>query len=249
MTTVTLCSLVGAPGVSTTALALAWVWPEVTDGRQVLLVDADPAGSALRDACPVHLAPEAGLISLAAESLPPDTTTLLRHAVEFDDARQRYLLPGVALPTQARSVAPIWPAVLEAARDLHVLGMDVIVDAGRWGHALAPTVLVHEADEVLLIVEPTARASLAAAITVRELTAVRAPRSAPRVALRDSGPYTATEVTEALAAPVHVLANDARAAHLVLDRPGTRPDRSALWRSVRSMATALVAGLPAEVMW
>lgn len=249
MTAVALCSLVGAPGVSTTAWLLAWVWPEETGGRQVLLIDADPAGSVLREVSPVRLAPTAGAVSLAAEPHPVDAEALLSHAVQLDASGQRYLLPGITLPPQARSVAPVWSALVEVARDLHLLGMDVVIDAGRWGHALAPSDLVTEADEALVVMEPTARASLAAASTIRELTAMRAPRPAPRAVVRDSGPYTAAEVADALDAAVLTVADDPRAARAILDRPGTRPDRSPLWRSARSLAATILANRPAEVTW
>lgn len=249
MTSVALCSLVGAPGVSTTAWLLSCVWPAESSGRRVLLVDADPAGSGLRDASPVRLAPTAGVVSLAAEPQPVDAEAVLGHAVQLDESRQRYLLPGIALPPQARSVAPIWSSLIEVARDLHVLGMDVIIDAGRWGPAMAPAGLVTEADELLVVIEPSARASLAAASTIRVLAAARAPRPSPRAVVRDSGPYSAAEVADALDTSVLTVADDPRAARAFLDRPGARPDRSPLWRSARSLAAALVAARPAEVNW
>ena len=45
MTLIGLTSAKGSPGVTTTALALGWVWPAVHPGRRVLVVDADPAGA------------------------------------------------------------------------------------------------------------------------------------------------------------------------------------------------------------
>ena len=47
MTVIALTSAKGSPGVTTTALALAWAWPQVAPGRRVLVVDADMAGGDL----------------------------------------------------------------------------------------------------------------------------------------------------------------------------------------------------------
>ena len=47
MAVFTLCSASGAPGVTTSAFALARVWHLATAGRSALLVDAAPVGSAL----------------------------------------------------------------------------------------------------------------------------------------------------------------------------------------------------------
>ena len=39
MTVIALTSAKGSPGVTTTALALAWAWPQIAPGRRVLVVD------------------------------------------------------------------------------------------------------------------------------------------------------------------------------------------------------------------
>ena len=67
MSVFAVCSAHGAPGVTTTALAMVWSWPLVQPERRILLVDADPAGSALfTGLLQTGVADTAGLVALAA---------------------------------------------------------------------------------------------------------------------------------------------------------------------------------------
>ncbi|WP_149203872.1 hypothetical protein [Actinotalea subterranea] len=250
MTCLVLCSASGAPGVTTAALALTWVWPQVTD-RRALLVDADPSGSGLLGgALAARVATEAGVLALAGDVRAPDAADVLAHTVALDPDATRLVLPGISDPVQARSLAALWAALPDLASDLHHQATDVIVDAGRVGHAEEPTGLLAEADALLLAVSPTVPAVVATAAAMRRLTALRAPRPTPvPLVVGERHPYTAREVERALRTPVATLALETPAADALNagEAPTGRWERSVLLRSARALAQSVLAGLPAGV--
>ncbi len=251
MTSVVLCSASGAPGVTTAALALVWVWPQVTGGRRVVLVDADPSGSGLLGgALQARVAIETGLLALAADTRAPDVDDLLAHSVALDGDRRRFILPGISDPVQAGSLAPLWASFPDLAIDLHLAETDLVVDVGRLGHRDEPSGLIGDADILTVLQAPTIPATVATAAIVRRLSAARAPRSAPApVVVGERRPYTVREVERALGVPCHALSLDVRTAEALGSGDGSsgRLDRSLLLRSARSLAESLLAGLPAEV--
>lgn len=251
MTSLVLCSASGAPGVTTAALALAWVWPQVTDGRRVILVDADPSGSGLLGgALQARVASDTGVLALAADTRSPDAADLVSRTVALDEEGTRLVLPGISDPVQARSLATLWAALPDLTVDLHHDSTDVVVDAGRLGHAQEPTGLLAEANVLGVLLTPTIPATVATAAALRRLTAARAPRSVPvPVVVGERRPYTSHEVERALGTPVAPLAWDDRAADALGagDGPSGRLDRSVLLRSARALARELLAGLPAGV--
>jgi hypothetical protein len=122
VTLIALASVKGSPGVTTAATALAASWPE---GRQVLLVEADPFGG---DLAPRYgVAPTGGLSSLFAAA---------RRTLEPGDVWDHVdQLPG-GLPVlfglggmhQAVANEKAWPVVADV---LSVLDADVVIDVGR----------------------------------------------------------------------------------------------------------------------
>ncbi len=122
MTLVALASIKGSPGVTTAATALAASWPE---GRQVLLVEADPFGG---DLAPRYaMAPTGGLSSLFAAA----RRTLVPEDVWAHIDRLPGGLPvlfGLAGMHQATANEKAWPVVADA---LGALDADVVVDVGR----------------------------------------------------------------------------------------------------------------------
>ena len=252
MTSLALCSASGAPGVTTIALALTWVWPQVTGGRRVVLVDADPSGSGLLGgALRAQVAPDAGVLALAADAGPWSVDRLLAHAVALDSEGTRWVLPGISDPIQARALPSVWSAFGDLAVDLHLAGIDTVIDAGRLGHRDEPSELLADADVVAIVLDPTVTSCVAVAAALRPLTTARLPRSAPiPVVVGEGRPYSAREVERALGVDVALVAFDPRSAAAL----GTgeslsgRLDRSALVRSVRSLAESLLAATPAEVV-
>lgn len=149
MPVVCLASASGSPGVTTTAVGLASVWP-----RPVVLVEADPTGSTgvLAGFFGGLTVPQGGLLDLAmahrqhrlAEAIPP----LL---VDLPGTRAK-LLSGTRSHAQAGSLPPLWEPLLECLRDLERAGTDVLIDAGKLGMEGWPAPLVLGADVTALVV-------------------------------------------------------------------------------------------------
>ena len=105
---VVVASIKGAPGVTTTATALANTWPP---GRRVLLVEADPFGGDL--AAWFGVAPSTGLWSLlAAGRRGLDPHAVWDHATNLPGGLA--VLYGLASADQAVANEAAWPAGAEA---------------------------------------------------------------------------------------------------------------------------------------
>jgi len=148
-------------GVTTSALALAGVWP-----TPVLLAECDPAGGDV-NAGLLRGAPAAGgLLDLALATrrgLTPDQ--FWAHTVAVSEDGTVRLLPGLADPAQHPALTPAWPLLI---RMLHALdlpppigsaesvadrGWDVLADCGRLAPC-TPMGLLGAADLVLLVLRP-----------------------------------------------------------------------------------------------
>lgn len=135
MSLIAMCSATGAPGVTTAALALGWVWPATRPGHRALVVDADVAGSGilpgfLRAGVPAG----GGVLALAGIRTFIDPGAVLEHVVALDASESRLVLTGITEPSQARVLGHVWSGLANAATDLGAAGIDVIVDLGRLGH-------------------------------------------------------------------------------------------------------------------
>jgi hypothetical protein len=152
MAIITLFSVAGAPGTTTTALAVALAWP-----RPVILIDADPTASApvlagwlkgqqphSRSIVDLVLAQRHGQV---AETLKAATLRLPNSTVDF--------MPGIQAVGQAASVAGLWPDLLPALADLDAAGIDVIIDAGRVSAHYAPMAAISGADVAALVTRST----------------------------------------------------------------------------------------------
>lgn len=246
MTVVGLTSAKGAPGVTTTAVALTLVWPS-----PALLVEADPAGGDLLAGYLAGAATSGGGLlglALAARRGPIDAPGVLERSQPLDSAGDRRVL---VMPTDRAQARPITESIdrLAAAvtsvadSDDPAVRHDVLLDLGRLSpgtHAAwlaAPT-------EILLLLEPTLRGASAARSTLTWLR--ERPPDACRVAavLTGPGPYGAAEIGDALEVPVAgTIAHDPGAARMLCgEAPSSRGfDRSALIRSARSLADTLAA--------
>jgi len=197
MAVICLTSASGSPGVTTTAVGLAFCWP-----RQVLLVEADPTGGSgilagfLKGTTPY----DAGLVELALS--PLSAADALREVV-------RPLSPSVSLVagTRAHGQAPalrdVWEPLAGALAELEASGQDVIVDAGRLGLTGSPQRLLDSADATLLLI----RANLPSVSAARSWAeTARQPATGwqyPGLLLIGEGqPYGGTEVSKVLGMPV-----------------------------------------------
>jgi len=264
MAVLALTSAKGAPGVSTTALAMTLLWP-----RSALLAECDPAGSSvLAGYLRGSIDHSHGLLGLAlaqrhddleralwSQTVPLTTTTTGPGQLSPGQSGsgpaapgQRWLLPGLSDTAQAPSTAPLWGPLGSLFSSLERAGTDVLVDAGRLGAAHAPTPLLRQADLVLLVMGTglpavaAARARLAVLRDQLAITATAGSTSGLALLLVGEGrPYTAREITGALGVPVLAALPWDPASAQVLSvgaAPSRRFDSSALVRSTRAAISA-----------
>lgn len=149
MAVIALTSAKGAPGVTTTALALTALWP-----RTAILLEADMSGSSsilagyLR-ASTTHTRGLLGL-ALAHRQRPIHVDDLWDQTIPLGPA-DKHLVPGIADPVQAAGLTSMWGFLAEILTALERDGVDVIIDAGRMGAAHTPPTLLRAADMVLLV--------------------------------------------------------------------------------------------------
>ena len=234
----------GAPGVTTTALALAAVWP-----RPVLLAECDPAGGDLVYRLPGEgggrLDPRRGLLSLAVAArrdLQP--TQLWTHAQKLRGGLD--VLLGVTSAEQGAGLEPLWGPVGSALAGLPQA--DVIADCGRLGPDGAYCDLLAHAAAVVLVTRPSLgevvrlrdRAA-AVALAVRQRSGQDARIGVLVVADHRVFSRALAEVGQVLGA-VGVLggiAFEPRSAELLRGEWGGRLDKSLLIRTAREVAGQL----------
>lgn len=238
-------------GVTTSALALAGLWP-----TPVLLAECDPAGGDITAGLLRGALPAGGLLDLAlATRCGLSQEQFWDHTTALSDDGTVRLLAGLADPAQSAAVRPAWPLLIQM---LHALTLptstredganepgplDVLADCGRLG-ADTPAELIAGADLVLLVLRPCLSQ---VAHTRTRLTCLRGrlgeladgPPPEQGLLIVGAGPYTPSEITAALDLPVlGVLADDPWSAAVLsglADRPA-RFERSPLMRSARTVA-------------
>lgn len=243
MAIIAVTSASGSPGVTTTVLGLALCWP-----RPVLVVEADPTGGSgiLAGYFQGQVEHAGGLIELAMAQRQDLVAAELPHQLLDIPGSGAKLLAGARSHAQAGSLIGLWPAVLDALRELDSTGQDVLVDAGRLGLVGSPTPLLHGADVTLLLTRSTLPALIAAtswAETLREETAAT-PTHAGLLVVGEGQPYPAREVADALQLPlVAKLAWDRRSsavlsrAHGAFGKRGSlRPSLAAAGEAIRAVA-------------
>jgi hypothetical protein len=239
----------GAPGVTTTCVALAAVWP-----RPVLLAECDPAGGDLACRLPAagggRLDPGRGLLSLAVagrRGLGPGQ--ILEHTQKLSGGLD--VLAGVVTAEQGAGLEPLWGPAGSALAQLP--GLDVIADCGRIGADGPPYDLFAYASAVVLVTRDT----LGEVVRLRErVTAVttalaRRHRSSTPVAVVVVAGHrrfhaALSEVRHALgpdgaARVVGGLAYDPASAEALRGEWGGRLNRSLLLRTARDVAGRLAS--------
>jgi hypothetical protein len=245
----------GAPGVTTTAVALAAVWP-----RAVLLAECDPAGGDLVYRRPSaqgsRLDPRRGLLSLAVAA----RRGLQPHQVWEHSQKLRGgldVLVGVTNAEQGAGLDLLWGQVGAALSGLP--DVDVIADCGRVGAEGRFYDLLGRADAVVLVT----RASLGDMVRIRDRVAVldaavRRRSGAGRVCVLVVASYknfssALGEVKQVLSGadwPAPILggiAYEPRSADLLSGEWGGKLDKSLLIRTARDIAGQLSAQMPAGI--
>ena len=244
----------GAPGVTTTALALAAVWP-----RPVLLAECDPSGGDLVYRFPAahgsSLDPRRGLLTLAVAArrgLQPGQ--LWEHTQKLSGGLD--VLTGVINAEQGAGLGTLWGPLGDLFAAMS--GGDVIADCGRLGADGPQYDLVAQAAVVLLVTRPNPGDVIrlrdrAAAVAAAANARGRRGFTSAVVVIADQRTLraTAAEVGQTLAqgnVPAGVvggLADDPKGAELLRGEWGGRLDKTLLIRTARETAQQLAASLPA----
>jgi hypothetical protein len=246
----------GSPGVTTTAVALAAVWP-----RRVLLAEADPAGGDLvYRSAGAHggvLNPNSGLLSLAATARHGlAAEQLWDHAQPLTGGLD--VLVGLGGAEQAAGLTGLWPMLGQAFATLAQSpngAADVIADCGRIGPD-SPTLELFPHASLVLLVSRTAPENLArvrdraGALSAKLHGSQRGaaalghpPIGVLLIAEASQNAKLAAQVNEMLVASqisarvVGTLAHDPAGAEMLSGRRRGRLDKSLLIRSARQVST------------
>lgn len=244
----------GSPGVTTTSVALAAVWP-----RPVLLAECDPAGGDLVYRLPgdggQRLDSRRGLLSLAVAA----RRGLRPHQVWEHVQKLRGgldVLVGVTSAEHGAGLEALWGSVGAVLAALPQA--DVIADCGRIG-ADGPyyDFLAHAAEVVMIT-----RATLGEVVRLRERAVAvasavhrrgRPGASAGVVVIADHRHFSSAlaEVAQSLeqakipASVLGGLADEPKSADLLRGEWGGKLDKSLLIRTARGIAARLAEQLPA----
>ena len=142
----TVYSTHGSPGASTTALHLAAHWASM--GREVLLIEADPAGGSLSRNLGIQFTP--GSASFVASGLPVLSNHLIDHAqdVLFENL---HVMPAPATPAGATGIFRTFADSCDDLRTISENEMAVIIDGGRITADTAVSMLTTAAAGVLVV--------------------------------------------------------------------------------------------------
>ncbi|GLW53767.1 hypothetical protein [Kitasatospora phosalacinea] len=247
MTVVAVLGGPGAPGATSSALALLLSWP-LRPGRRVLLVECDPDGGAvLAGALEGRVEAVYGLRNLAVadrRGLLAETLWEQLLDVSPQGTGERLLLPGLTDPAQAPGLAYTWEPLVEALHALEPQGYDVLLDLGRSGANGPMAVLPRRADVVAATVRTTLRGLSAArpriAALREDLDTHGTGSDGLGLLLVAEGPYPEGEVSRQFRLPVlGALAHAPRTARVLSDGGDTtdrRFIRSELMRTARTAA-------------
>ncbi|MFF0094590.1 hypothetical protein ACFYSF_32170 [Streptomyces canus] len=249
MAVIALAGCSGAPGVTTSALALLLSWP-LDPGRRMILAECDPDGGAvLHGLLQGSLGDRYGLRNLSVAARKNEfSDAFWRQLIDLssedgkqESPRDRLLLPGLTDPAQAASLGSVWKILAQMFRGIDAQTQhDVMIDLGRRGGSGPSGVLAEQADAVFVVVRNTLRCLQAAEGRVRTLEERVGDVG---VLLIDEGPYPAGEVQRVLQVPVVATLpytpKDAR----VLSDGAEQPrhfTKSSLMKSARTASSVLV---------
>jgi hypothetical protein len=171
MVMICLVSAKNAPGVTTTTVALAEIWP-----RPVLVAECDPRyGDILAGYQQGTGDMTKGLLGLAAINQRSDITQQIYNFVQpLSPGSEARLLAGIQVPAQAPGVAGLWEPLSHLLPSMIVKRrpVDVLVDCGSLHSPYAPLALIRNADLVLLLTGDHLEHIRAAHDAVQTLTAV-----------------------------------------------------------------------------
>ncbi len=249
MAVIALAGCSGAPGVTTSALALLLAWP-LAPGRRMILAECDPDGGAVQHGLLLGtLGDRYGLRNLSVAARKGEfSDAFWRQLIHLsgedgkkETPRDRLLLPGITDPAQAASLGSVWKMLAQMFRGIDAQsGHDVLVDLGRRGAYGPSGVLAEQADAVFVVVRNTLRCLQAAEARVRALEEQVGDVS---VLLINEGPYPAGEVQRVLQVPVVASLPYAPKDARVLSDGAEQPrhfTKSPLMKAARTASTLMV---------
>lgn len=244
----------GSPGVTTSAVVLAAVWP-----RPVLLAECDPSGGDLVYWLPAasgeRLDAQRGLLSLAvAARRGAQPQQVWDHAQRLPGGLD--VLTGVATAEQGAGLEPLWGAVGGVLS--RVPQADVIADCGRLGPEGPLYELLAQSAAIVLIT----RDNLGEVVRLRERIGVLASALGKRgrigtpigvivIAEHKHFHSSLAEVGQVVGhgkgqvSVIGGLAYEPKSARQLQGEWGGRLDRSLLARTARDAASHLAVSLPA----
>jgi hypothetical protein len=236
-----LVSAGGAPGVTTTALAMALAWP-----RPVVVAECDPSGGdILAGLFAGHLVAPRGLLGaafMAGRGAAAVSAEIKAQLAPLGGRAGAMFLAGLSDPRQAPGLASAWPAIAAALASMNA---DVIADCGRLdGGSALPAEVLAESSAVVMVLRPTLRQVAAASPRIEMLAQILgSPERAGLLLLGDRG-HAAAEIAATLGVPVlATLPLDAKTARVLSDGDGRRTGLSGrpLMRAARIAARAISA--------
>ena len=249
MAVIALAGCSGAPGVTTSALALLLSWP-LAPGRRMILAECDPDGGAvLHGLLQGSLGDRYGLRNLSVAARKNEfSDAFWRQLIDLssedgkrDSPRDRLLLPGITDPAQAASLGSVWKILAQMFRGIDAQTQhDVLIDLGRRGAYGRSGILAEQADAVFVVVRNTLRCLQAAEGRVRTLEERVGDVG---VVMIDEGPYPAGEVQRVLQVPVVATLPYAPKEARVLSDGVEQPrhfTRSPLMKTARMASTPLM---------
>ena len=237
-----LVSAKGSPGVTTTALVLAAVWP-----RTALMVEADPFGGDVRAGLGGGEWPAgAGLAEVVVDLRTTGLEEALNRRVFRPTSWAPPVLAGLGCVGQAATLP--WSRLGTALAGLPAA--DVVADCGRFAVADGVTGLLRACDRVAVVTRSSLRevraASRVTALLAEELDAGPGEGRVSVLVVGPDDPYPGTEIAAACGVSlVGELPDDPRVAGVWSDGdpPWRGLQRSALHREARRIAARLA---PAE---
>lgn len=231
------CSVKGAPGATTLALAMTCALTHA-QGQPAAMVEADPAGGDL--AALLGLATVPGMVSLAAAA---------RHQSAWPDIRghgQNLPAGGWALlgPTDpAQASAAIATLRSRLMTSLGPAAAGGVIDCGRWTPASPASPLLREVTATAICIKASVAAIEAVRVRAAELWDVTGGRLG--LVVMGRGRYGAGEIEACTGLRVvGEIGYDERGCSGLLGATWTRVDRSSVVRSARSIAERLSAFSP-----
>ncbi|NUS15643.1 MAG: hypothetical protein HOY69_30330 [Streptomyces sp.] len=201
MAVIALAGGLGAPGVTTTAMALLLTWP-LDPGHRVILAECDPdGGSILPGALQGTLDNSRGLRNLGVAGRQGQLNEAFwRQLIDITDAgsKDRLVLPGLYDPAHASSLAPVWEQLGKLFAGIEQHQHDVIVDLGRRGATGASSVLAQRADVVLMVARNTLRGLQSTQVRLAALREQLGGAGQIGLVLVDAGPFSRDEVQRTL---------------------------------------------------